>query len=79
MLEPEDLSVNNHTKLLDWYLDLRAILGDLKSHGFKGNEKNLASCLVYALDATSFYVDGSELSEEEYFKLLVDQMNSVVS
>ena len=76
---PEDLlKVNNHTKLLSWYLDTEAILGDLKSHGFKGNENNLGACLVYALDATSFYVDGSDLSEKEYFKLLTEQMNSVL-
>lgn len=76
---PKDLlQVNNHKKFLDWYLDIESTLLDLKSYGFKGDKNNLAGCLVYALDATSFYVDGSELSEKEYFKLLVEQMNSVL-
>lgn len=72
------LTVNNHTKLLEWYLDVDALLSDLVEEGFKGKKEDLAECLLYALDATDVYTNTELLTEEEYFKTLVHQMNFVI-
>lgn len=78
LIKRKSLQVNNHTKLLEWYLDVDALYGDLKVEGFKGKKEDFVECLLYALDATDVYTNTELLTEEEYFKTLVHQMNFVI-
>ena len=75
------IDVNTNEKFLLWYLDGESTYSDLKFYGYKGQAKDYVSHLLYALSETSIYnetstkLDGSTLTEEDYFILLVSKMN----
>lgn len=78
--------INTHEKLFQKFIDMDKIYEFLKGRGYKGDKENLLESLIYGVgetDAYTYYPNkvsnmNDILTEEEYFKLLIEQMNRAI-
>ncbi len=76
--------INTHEKLLKEFVDVSRLNEYLRLEGYKGD--NFIQDLLFAIGRTDGYInspqyhlDGSrDITEEEYFRLLVEEMNNIV-
>lgn len=79
------LEVNTHEKLLKTVLDTERLYNVLKEKGYKGDQEGMIGIFIYSLGKTDAYVydprrvsDNNVMTEDEYFEILINQMNSVI-
>lgn len=73
-MSDKKFQINTHEKLLIDLIDPISFK-NLSAVGFKGNKSNFVISLLYAIEETSYYTDCNELSEKEYFEMLIKEMN----
>lgn len=74
--------INTHEKFLKTVMEVGDLHEVMKLEGYKGTKEEVITDLIYALVETTAYVsdsrrvsDNKELTQEEYFEMLVKEMN----
>ncbi len=76
--------INTHEKLLNEFVDFSRLHEYLRLGGYKGD--NFIQDLLFAIGRTDGYINSSQyhldgsrdITEEEYFRLLVEEMNNIL-
>lgn len=71
--------INTHEKLIETVLEKQVskemLFNILKDYGYKGAEKDVIADMLGAMSYTTAYMSSEELTEEEYFQMLIKEMN----
>lgn len=76
--------INTHEKLFKEFIDFSKLHEYLRLEGYDKGEEFLLDALYFAIRETDLYlVEGNlceeeQLSEEEYFEMLIKHMNNII-
>lgn len=73
------MTINTHEKLIESILKVKLekkqLFALFKMKGYKGTEQDMIVDFLYATVASDKYMLGDSLTEEEYFSMLIREMN----
>ena len=73
------MEINTHEKFMEEILEQKISKKELHeilyANGYKGTEKEVIADMLGAMSYTTAYSSTEEFTEEEYFQMLVKEMN----
>ena len=69
------MEINTHEKFLKTVMEVGDLHEVLKMEGYKGTKEEVIVDLLGTIANTTAYIGQEELTEEEYFQMLIKEMN----